>query len=111
MIALSVTYHLVLAFIGPEVMSEFSAYGINFGTIAVFSLVFGMGGAFISLLLSKPIAKLSVGAQVVDGTENNQTRWLVETVAQLAERANIKMPEVAIYNGSANAFATGAFKS
>jgi heat shock protein HtpX len=111
MIALSVTYHLVLAFIGPEAMSEFSAYGINFGTVAVFALVFGMGGAFISLLLSKPIAKMSVGAQVVDGTENNQTRWLVETVAQLAERANIKMPEVAIYEGSANAFATGAFKN
>jgi heat shock protein HtpX len=74
-------------------------------------LVFGMGGAFVSLLLSKTVAKFSVGAQTVDGTENVQTRWLVDTVAQLAERANIKTPEVAIYEGSANAFATGAFRN
>lgn len=111
MIALSVTYHLVCAFLGPEVVNEFQAYGINFATVAVFSLVFGMGGAFVSLLLSKTVAKFSVGAQMVDGTENVQTRWLVDTVAQLAERANIKTPEVAIYEGSANAFATGAFRN
>ncbi|MBO7166238.1 MAG: protease HtpX [Kiritimatiellae bacterium] len=108
-LVLSIAFHVVCSFLGLD-MHELNQDGINYSTIAVFSLVFGMGGAFISLLLSKPIAKFVTGATVVDGTENESTRWLVDTIRQLAERANISMPEVAIYPGPANAFATGAFK-
>ena len=70
-----------------------------------------MAGGFISLLLSKTMAKMSVGAKTIDGTEGAAERWLVETVRELAERANLKMPEVAVYHGEANAFATGAFRN
>jgi len=111
MLVLMVSFHVICALIGPEAMESLSRDGIDYGTILVFSVVFGMGGAFISLLLSKPIAKMSVRARTIDGSEGPQERWLVSTVEDLARRANVKMPEVAIYPGSANAFATGAFKN
>ena len=79
--------------------------------MAVWALVFGMGGALISLLMSKSMAKWATHATVIDGSEGPSERWLVETVRQLSERAGVKMPEVAIYPGEANAFATGAFKN
>jgi len=80
-----------------------------FGTL-VFAALFGFGGAFISLLISKWMAKMSTGAQVIDGTEGTTQYWLVETVRKLAEKAGIGMPEVAMYEGEPNAFATGAFR-
>ena len=86
------------------------AEGIDYGSLLVFSAVFGFGGAFISLLMSKTIAKWSVGAQVIDGSEGTTQYWLVQTVKKLAEHAGIGMPEVAVYEGPANAFATGAFR-
>jgi heat shock protein HtpX len=86
------------------------AEGIDYGSLLAFSAVFGFGGAFISLLMSKTIAKWSVGAQVIDGSEGTTQYWLVQTVKKLAEHAGIGMPEVAIYEGPANAFATGAFR-
>ena len=107
MIALSLTTSLVLAFLG-EPLEEF--FG-QWSHLVVFAFVFGMGGALISLLLSKPIAKFSTGARVIDGSEGSAERWLVSTVEDLARRANIKTTEVAIYPGAANAFATGAFKN
>ena len=70
----------------------------------------GFGGAFISLLISKWMAKMSTGAQVIDGSEGTTQYWLVDTVKKLAEKAGIGMPEVAIYEGEPNAFATGAFR-
>jgi heat shock protein HtpX len=70
-----------------------------------------MGGAFISLLLSKKIAKWSTRAKTIDGTEGEVESWLVRNVEQLARQANIDMPEVAVYPGEPNAFATGAFKN
>lgn len=85
--------------------------GYNFGALLAFSAVFGFGGAIISLLISKPVAKWSTGARVLDGSEGQTERWLVETVRRLAQRAGIGMPEVAIYDGAPNAFATGAFKN
>jgi heat shock protein HtpX len=88
-----------------------SANGLNVGMLLVFSLVIGFGGSFISLLMSKTIAKWSTGAQVIDGSEGPEQRWLVDTVRRLAERAGIGMPEVAYYEGEANAFATGAFRN
>jgi heat shock protein HtpX len=83
----------------------------TFAGLVVFALIFGMGGAFISLLLSKKIAKWSTRAKTIDGTEGETESWLVRTVEQLAQQANIGMPEVAVYPGDPNAFATGAFKN
>ena len=80
-----------------------------FGTL-VFAALFGFGGAFISLLISKWMAKRSTGAQVIDGTEGTTQYWLVDTVKRLSEKAGIGMPEVAMYEGEPNAFATGAFR-
>ena len=111
MIAMMVAFHVVCALLGVEPNAAFKGTGLDLTSLAVFSLVFGMGGAVVSLLLSKTIAKMSVGAQVIDGTEGEAERWLVETVRVLAERANVQMPEVAIYRGEANAFATGAFRN
>jgi len=87
-----------------------TANGLNFGALIVFSGIIGFGGAFISLLMSKWMAKMSVGAQTIDGTENADAQWLVATVRKLAEKAGVGMPEVAVYDGAPNAFATGAFR-
>lgn len=111
MFMLTVVMQVILAIAGPEVREALYGDGIDIFGLAVFALVFGMGGAFISLLISKPMAKWSTGAQVIDGTESDDARWLVTTVERLARTANVKMPEVAIYRGAPNAFATGAFKN
>jgi heat shock protein HtpX len=88
-----------------------NANGINFGSLLVLSVLMGFGGAFISLLMSKFIAKMSVGAHTIDGSEGTTQGWLVQTVHKLADQAGIGHPEVAIYDGAPNAFATGAFKN
>lgn len=85
--------------------------GPQWTSILVYALVYGMLGSIISLLMSKPIAKMSCRAQTIDGSEGEAERWLVATVEDLSRRAGVKMPEVAIYPGAANAFATGAFKN
>jgi heat shock protein HtpX len=84
--------------------------GIDYVQLLVFSAIFGFGGAFISLLMSKTMAKWSVGAQTIDGSEGTTQYWLVQTVHKLADKAGIGKPEVALYEGPANAFATGAFR-
>ena len=84
--------------------------GFNFFGTLVFAALFGFGGAFISLLISKWMAKMSTGAQVIDGTEGTTQYWLVDTVKRLSAKAGIGMPEVAMYEGEPNAFATGAFR-
>jgi heat shock protein HtpX len=81
------------------------------GPLLAFSAVIGFTGAIISLLMSKFIAKRSTGAQVITGAEGETQRWLVDTVRRLAEKAGIGMPEVAMYEGPPNAFATGAFRN
>lgn len=88
-----------------------AAEGIDYVSLLWFSAIFGFGGAFISLLMSKTIAKWSTGAHVIDGSEGSTQYWLVETVRKLAEKSGIGMPEVALYDGPANAFATGAFRN
>jgi len=85
--------------------------GPEWSSLFVFAFVYGMLGAFISLLLSKPMAKFSCGARTIDGSEGEAERWLVATVEDLARRAGVSTPEVVIYEGAANAFATGAFKN
>jgi heat shock protein HtpX len=87
-----------------------TANGLNPGMLLVFAGIMGFGGAFISLLLSKWMAKMSVGAQVIEQPQSADEQWLVGTVAKLAKEAGIGMPEVAIYEGAPNAFATGAFR-
>jgi heat shock protein HtpX len=87
-----------------------TAGGLNYMQLLVFSAVFGFGGAFISLLMSKWLAKAAVGAQTIDGSEGSTQYWLVQTVHNLADKAGIGHPEVAVYEGPANAFATGAFR-
>jgi heat shock protein HtpX len=84
--------------------------GLQVVPLLVMAAIFGFGGAFISLLISKPMAKWSTGAQLIDGSEGTTQYWLVDTVRRLAERAGIAMPEVAVYEGEPNAFATGAFR-
>ncbi|MSQ88701.1 MAG: protease HtpX [Betaproteobacteria bacterium] len=84
--------------------------GINFTSLILFSALLGFGGAFISLLISKWMAKWSTGAQLIDGTEGTTQYWLVDTVKRLSVKAGIGMPEVAMYEGEPNAFATGAFR-
>ncbi len=86
------------------------AEGINYGTLLVMSAIFGFGGAFISLLLSKTMAKWQAGVQIINGSEGSTEYWLVQTVKQLADKAGVGMPEVGIFEGAPNAFATGAFK-
>ncbi len=88
-----------------------TANGLNLGLLLGFSLVMGFGGAIISLLMSKPMAKWSTGAQVIDQPRNADEAWIVQTVQKFADKAGITMPEVAIYEGEPNAFATGAFKN
>jgi heat shock protein HtpX len=87
--------------------------GLNLPMLLIFSLIVGFTGSFISLLMSKPMAKWSTGAQIIDPQAPGGPResWLVDTVHQLADRAGIGRPEVAIYEGEPNAFATGAFKN
>ena len=85
--------------------------GPEYATLAVYAFAYGFIGAIISLLISKPMAKFACGARTIDGSEGSAERWLVQTVEELARRANVKTPEVAIYEGSANAFATGAFRN
>jgi heat shock protein HtpX len=88
-----------------------SSNGLDLGSLLGFSLVMGFGGAIISLLISKPMAKMSTGAQVINDSPDATHQWLVNTVARFAQSAGIGMPEVAIYEGAPNAFATGAFKN
>ncbi|HEY0296305.1 MAG TPA: protease HtpX [Bordetella sp.] len=90
-----------------------TAQGLNLPMLLAFSAVVGFAGALISLFMSKPMAKWSTGAQVIDpGAPRSQREaWLVDTVHQLADRAGIGRPEVAVYDGAPNAFATGAFKN
>ena len=81
------------------------------GPLLAFSAVVGFAGAIVSLLMSKPMAKWSTGAQVITGNEGATQAWLVESVRRLSAKAGIGMPEVAIYQGPPNAFATGAFRN
>jgi heat shock protein HtpX len=88
-----------------------SAGGLNLGSLLGFSLVMGFGGAIFSLLISKPVAKWSTGAQLINDSPDATHQWLVASVARCAEKAGIAMPEVAVYDAAPNAFATGAFKN
>ncbi len=85
--------------------------GIDYQALLGFSLVVGFTGSIISLLVSKRMALWSTGGHLIDGTEGSTEHWLVQTVQRLADRAGIGHPDVAIYEGEPNAFATGAFRN
>ena len=107
-----VTNLAVMLVLGVVLNILFSVLGINKSSISgllVFCAVFGFGGSFISLLMSKWMAKRSYGVQVIEQPRNETEHWLVSTVARQAREAGIKMPEVGIYDSpEMNAFATGA---
>ena len=109
LVTLGIVANLLCAFLYGTSVEQ--VIGPEWTVLLVYAFVYGMLGAFISLLFSKPIAKMSCGAKTIDGTEGEAERWLVATVEDLARQAGIKTPEVAIYPGAANAFATGAFKN
>ena len=88
-----------------------TANGLNLGMLLGFAAIMGFGGAIISLLMSKPIAKWSSGAKVINDSADPTHRWIVATVERFSKKAGIGMPEVAIFEGEPNAFATGAFKN
>ena len=111
-LAIMVTLSIVLSVLG------FTGYidpggAVNHGALLMFAFVFGMGGAFISLLMSRFIAKMSLGVKLVNGqTGNPELDWLHNTVSRLARQANLPMPEVGYYESpEVNAFATGPSKS
>ena len=105
MIVLSLVVQIVCSILGVRASSS------DLMGLAVSSLIYGMAGGVISLLLSKTMAKFQTKAKTITGEEGEAERWLIDTVQALANKANIKMPEVAIYPGEPNAFATGAFKN
>ena len=88
-----------------------TANGLNLGALLGFALLMGFGGATISLLISKPMARWSTGAQIINDSPDATHQWIVATVQRFAQQSGIGMPEVAIFEGAPNAFATGAFKN
>ncbi|MEY4021692.1 MAG: protease HtpX [Pseudomonadota bacterium] len=105
-VAVIAVMSIVLSVLGVD--RYLSAQGLNVGMLLVFSLVVGFTGAIFSLLISKPMAKWSTGAQVIEHPANSTEQWLLDTVHRLAANAGIGRPEVAVYEGEPNAFATGA---
>jgi heat shock protein HtpX len=108
-IAVLAVMTVVLSLLGVD--RFLTGTGLNLPMLMVFSLVVGFTGSIFSLLISKPMAKWSTGARVIDAPSSSTELWLVDTVTRLAQRAGIATPEVALYEGEPNAFATGAFKN
>jgi len=107
-LAIIIVLSITLQLLGFEGFLEQQGVDLNLRSLLLFAAVFGMGGSFMSLALSKWTAKRFTGARVIDRPSSNQERWLVETVQRQARQAGIGMPEVAIYPGAEiNAFATG----
>jgi heat shock protein HtpX len=108
-IAVLVLLAVVLRLLGVDSILDEQGAGIDTNSLLVLSAVIGFGGSFISLAMSKWIAKRATGARVIDQPRNEVESWLVSRVQQHAQRAGIAMPEVAIYDApEPNAFATGA---
>ena len=116
-IVLFIATNLAVMFVLATVVNVFglnrflTANGLSLPSLLVFAAVIGFGGAIISLLMSKSMAKWSTGAQVINDSPDPGHQWIVQTVARFADKAGIRMPEVAIFEGAPNAFATGAFRN
>jgi len=98
---------VVLRLIGFTGYFDEQGIGLDYGSLAVFAAVFGFGGSFISLFMSKWAAKRAAGAKVISTPANATEAWLLETTHRLADKAGVGHPEVAIFEGAPNAFATG----
>ena len=111
-LAIVITLSVVLSVLGVGRYIDPDG-GLNIQSLAVFCFIWGMGGAFISLQMSRFIAKRATGVKLVNGqTGNAELDWLYATVARLTQQANLPMPEVGVYeSGEVNAFATGPSKS
>jgi len=107
-VAVMIVLSIVVGALGLD--NWLQAEGIDYMSLLVISAIFGFGGAFISLLLSKTMAKWQAGVRLINGSEGSTEYWLVDSVKRLAEKAGIGMPEVGIFEGAPNAFATGAFR-
>ncbi len=109
LIVLGVVMNIVSAVFGVN-FSQVAGGNQSYGTLLIFAAIVGFSGSIMSLLMSKTIAKSTMGVQMIDRPSNKLEAWLVDTVRSHAEKAGIPMPEVGIYEGEANAFATGASK-
>jgi heat shock protein HtpX len=104
LLVLSISANILIKVFGIEEMPG----GLNLQALIIFAAVLGFGGSFISLAMSKWMAKRATGAQVIEQPRNSTEQWLFETVRRQAKQAGIGMPEVAVYNApDINAFATG----
>lgn len=111
-LAIIVVLSITLRLLGFERILDEQGTGLDINSLLVFAAVFGFGGSFMSLALSKWTAKRFTGAQVIEHPRNEHEYWLVSTVKRQAKMAGIGMPEVAIYNApDVNAFATGMSKN
>jgi len=111
-IAIMVVLSITLRILGVESLLAQNGSDLNINALVIFSGIFGFGGAFISLAISKWMAKRMTGAKVIEQPANNVETWLLETVEKQSGIVGIKMPEVAIFPSSQmNAFATGASKN
>ena len=111
-IAIMVILSITLRILGVDSLLMQNGSDLNINALVIFSGVFGFGGAFISLTISKWMAKRMTGAIVISSPKNNIEKWLIETVKKQSEIVGIKAPEVAIFPSSQmNAFATGASKN
>jgi heat shock protein HtpX len=111
-IAIMVILSVTLRVLGVESLLAQNGSDLNLNALVIFSGIFGFGGAFISLAISKWMAKRMTGAKVIENPSNNVEKWLLETVKKQSKIVGIKMPEVAIFPSSQmNAFATGASKN
>ena len=111
-IAIMVILSITLRILGVDSLLMQNGSDLNINALVIFSGVFGFGGAFISLAISKWMAKRMTGAKVISSPSNNIEKWLIQTVENQSKTVGIKMPEVAIFpSDQMNAFATGASKN
>ena len=108
-LAVGVVLTVVLSILGAD--RYLAGSGLNVGTLAVYSVIVGFAGSFISLAMSKTIAKYAMGLHMIEAPQTADEQWIVSTVHKLADKAGVAHPEVGIYEGEPNAFATGAFKN
>jgi heat shock protein HtpX len=107
-IAVMVVLSIVLSLFGVDSLLQQNGVDLDIRSLLIFSAIFGMGGSFISLAISKWTAKHMTGAQVITQPANRTQQWLLDTVKRLAQQAGIGMPEVAVFQSpEINAFATG----
>ncbi len=112
LVMMSIILNLVSFFFGIN-FSQIAGSNQNLVSLFIFAAIVGFSGSIISLFMSKTMAKHSMGVQMIDvnNPRNEVERWLVQTIAKLAQIKGVEMPEVGIYSGEPNAFATGPSKN